>query len=354
MSEKSATVMAHPAPMDRCCLGVDANGYPIRWAELHGEINGMVQAKYVQHMSQGLPHWDSSAYRGSSESITGGRQKIVFNETVPYKYRSHIALIISLRADIVCMFGHHIATLSVNAQTLQPSRVILSPSKRAASGNCLKDLIKLLRVPVVVARGVWQEDSKEAAHDGGVAAAMAMVNKGESVFVLDADLYLHPRALEAMHWALAKHPDSDVVIFSADERVSGAAGQATSYAREYPSEVWCQDVPLFEDGFGVGWDAGTVSIIDGALVSDTIRPNGRKLPALSQFSVMRSSPTDCFDGQAQWYSSVAGDFLVTLATMARLKLSSVHFGIGASGLTRADPGRDVGAACPCLWPLPPL
>lgn len=60
----------HPAPFQRCCLGnTDAasRAYPLRWADLHGEIMGPLQYRFLMHIKQGLPHWAAGSYRESNE-----------------------------------------------------------------------------------------------------------------------------------------------------------------------------------------------------------------------------------------------------------------------------------------------
>jgi hypothetical protein len=51
----------HPAPSSRCCQ-IQENGYPIRWAELHGEQFHPLQIKYLDHVRKGLPRWDTIPY----------------------------------------------------------------------------------------------------------------------------------------------------------------------------------------------------------------------------------------------------------------------------------------------------
>ena len=51
----------HPAPMPRCCKNGE-NGYPLRWAELHGEQFHPLQTLYIQHVRIGLPRWDAKPY----------------------------------------------------------------------------------------------------------------------------------------------------------------------------------------------------------------------------------------------------------------------------------------------------
>ena len=39
----------------------------MRWAKAHGEAFGPVQAKYIEHVQQGLPGWGSGPYKGGNE-----------------------------------------------------------------------------------------------------------------------------------------------------------------------------------------------------------------------------------------------------------------------------------------------
>ena len=47
------TLIAHPSPTDgRCCQGMDAKGYPIRWAELCGELMAYAAQEYFSHFKR--------------------------------------------------------------------------------------------------------------------------------------------------------------------------------------------------------------------------------------------------------------------------------------------------------------
>ena len=69
LDAKHLLLHSHPSPRPRCCQsGVDSMGYPLRWAEVHGEVFHPLQAKYIDHVRQGLPRWDTaSSYRDESE-----------------------------------------------------------------------------------------------------------------------------------------------------------------------------------------------------------------------------------------------------------------------------------------------
>jgi hypothetical protein len=56
LDEKLELLRKHPPPHPRCCQAHE-NGYPLRWAELLGEIMAFVAGKYIGHLSprMGMP-----------------------------------------------------------------------------------------------------------------------------------------------------------------------------------------------------------------------------------------------------------------------------------------------------------
>ena len=58
-------VMRHPAHRPRCCQESNPNQYPLRWAELHGEILHPLMAVYRKHIRLSLPRWLDGPYRGN-------------------------------------------------------------------------------------------------------------------------------------------------------------------------------------------------------------------------------------------------------------------------------------------------
>jgi hypothetical protein len=53
LNKKVDDLIAHPPPdPGRCCQGIDPKGYPIRWAELLGELMAFVGQKYYMHFSR--------------------------------------------------------------------------------------------------------------------------------------------------------------------------------------------------------------------------------------------------------------------------------------------------------------
>ena len=63
---KHAAVREHPAPTARCCQE-DPKGYPLAWAELHGNALHPLQLTYREHIAFGLPRWGAGAYIGDVE-----------------------------------------------------------------------------------------------------------------------------------------------------------------------------------------------------------------------------------------------------------------------------------------------
>ena len=83
LDAKYTLLKLNPAPFPRCCpKGANTQGYPIRWAELHGEIFHVLQVKHLAHVSQGLKRWHMGVrYRDDSEN------SIFWNEPVENRQR---------------------------------------------------------------------------------------------------------------------------------------------------------------------------------------------------------------------------------------------------------------------------
>mmetsp|Transcript_17943 Transcript_17943/g.53155 ORF Transcript_17943/g.53155 Transcript_17943/m.53155 type:complete len:561 (+) Transcript_17943:68-1750(+) len=82
LDHKFEQLKQHPAPFARCCLGLTdakSRAYPLRWAELHGEIFHPLQYKFLVHVQPGLPHWAGGAYRDATEGLTADRSNTVIN-----------------------------------------------------------------------------------------------------------------------------------------------------------------------------------------------------------------------------------------------------------------------------------
>jgi hypothetical protein len=52
LDELSDTLQKHPAPASRCCLGINPRGYPVIWAELHGDVFHPLSWKYRGRLQQ--------------------------------------------------------------------------------------------------------------------------------------------------------------------------------------------------------------------------------------------------------------------------------------------------------------
>ena len=64
LKKRGPEIMKHPAHRPRCCQGENPNNYPVRWAELHGEILHPLMWVYRQHLKLTLPRWSDGPYRG--------------------------------------------------------------------------------------------------------------------------------------------------------------------------------------------------------------------------------------------------------------------------------------------------
>eukprot|EP00038_Savillea_parva_P003278 m.123475 g.123475 ORF g.123475 m.123475 type:complete len:555 (-) comp11129_c0_seq4:929-2593(-) len=72
LDQKFDALKLHPAPYQRCCLGIDedaARAYPLRWAEMHGEIFHPLQYKYLVHVRNTLPRGTGGVYRDATEGL---------------------------------------------------------------------------------------------------------------------------------------------------------------------------------------------------------------------------------------------------------------------------------------------
>lgn len=70
LDKKFEALKRHPAPFQRCCLGLSDEAsrlYPLRWAELHGELFHPLQYKFLTHIKSGLPRWAAGAYMDTTE-----------------------------------------------------------------------------------------------------------------------------------------------------------------------------------------------------------------------------------------------------------------------------------------------
>ena len=63
LDEHQTKLRIHPAPYARCCGWLHRQlGYPVRWAELHGEQFHPLQAHWMKHVRKGVPRWDNRQY----------------------------------------------------------------------------------------------------------------------------------------------------------------------------------------------------------------------------------------------------------------------------------------------------
>jgi hypothetical protein len=72
LDSKLELLKLHPPPWSRCCLAPftpESVAYPIRWAELHGEIFHPLQHIYSDHIRYNLPRWTSESYSDPSENV---------------------------------------------------------------------------------------------------------------------------------------------------------------------------------------------------------------------------------------------------------------------------------------------
>ena len=70
LDAKASAIVSHPSPADRCCNAENKSneGYPVRWAELHGEAFHPLQLKYKSLLKAGLPRWAEGPYRDRTET----------------------------------------------------------------------------------------------------------------------------------------------------------------------------------------------------------------------------------------------------------------------------------------------
>lgn len=71
LDAKMESILQNPAPRARCCLGAqETKGYPVRWAELHGEAFHPTQYEYRDHIRTGLSSFLKTPYTGKGEGMT--------------------------------------------------------------------------------------------------------------------------------------------------------------------------------------------------------------------------------------------------------------------------------------------
>ena len=123
-----------------------------------------------------------------------------------------IAILIATVPTRICKHYSNLARMSVNLQTVRPSRVILGMSfdrnLTEVEQGCVDSFREALNVPLSVSLIMGKKSA-----GGSRNAALQLLGGDEGALMHDDDEYVHPQSIELIRWLFASNKH-DVFVFS--------------------------------------------------------------------------------------------------------------------------------------------
>ena len=122
---------------------------------------------------------------------------------------------IPTRPKGLCTHGKNLADLSINAQTVGASRIVVGISVASKpleddAVKCISDFRQMINVPLTISIKVTKFPSEgESRH-----AVFEAMQPDETVIFHDDDEYIHPQSVDLVSWLSGRYPSSDIFVMN--------------------------------------------------------------------------------------------------------------------------------------------